>query len=428
MTALRIGSLRQSKVKEKTVIQQLRAASDDESITELYFWKIEFSQRVVDELWKVFARDYRIWNSIKVLHCTGNVDAVVRTIFHYECVLSLVLSGAETSPEALEAVNRGLEGNGSIQTIRLRSVHFAENCGHFEGLKQNNSLLELDLTGSHFSHGAVTQLADALGDNVGLECVTFDQCFFNDGEMTEIIDSIYDHPTIQHLNFGQNSAHSRALEAIADLLESEECALTSLNLSSQVLGEKEMLDMTCLGRAVFALQSNTSLRSLDISGNNFPDDAVLALSTCLIVNSNLRTLNVNDSHISEEGIKLFAKNVPNFKGLKVLNIAGNEVTENAAECLVKGLGYNRVLESLGPIEECAQQSHLIEHFLDLNMAGRRAMQIDIPLAVWPNLLARAGHMHMPVMDNDDNENGLARSGRNENVLYALLRGAALFER
>jgi len=422
MTTLRIGNLRETKVRESTVVRRLREASQDTSINELYFWQIEFTQRVVDELWKLLAGDYRIWKSIKLLSCTGHVDAAVSTIFHYECVQSLVLSGAQTSQAALQAVDRGLAHNESVKTIRLLGVHFAEEGTSFGGLAQNKSLLELDLTRSHLASGAIEALRESLPDNRGLESIKFEQCFLNDADLAGIVDSLYDHPSVRQLDFSQNSAHSRALEAIADLLASKESSLTSLNLNSQLLGEGEELDLASLAKAVAALKTNTSLRKLDISGNKYSDAAVDALVACLSKNSTLRTLEVNDSHISKRGITIFAKNLPGFASLKVLNIAGNEFGEEAAECLVRGLKYNRILESLGPIEECSK-SHIIEHFLDLNMAGRRAMQNDIPLAVWPLLLARASEMDMPVLDDE-----AIRSGRNENVLYSLLRGPALFER
>jgi hypothetical protein len=422
MTALRIGNLRDTKVRENTVIRRLRAAAEDVSVNELYFWEIEFTQRIVDELWKLLAGDYRIWNSIKLLSCTGHVDAVVSTLFHYECVQSLVLSGAQTSQAALQAVDRGLTRNQSIKTIRLLGVHWAEEGTSFKGLTQNHSLLELDLSRSHLAKGAVKALTASLAENRGLETIKFEQCFLNDDDMAEITDSLYDHPSIRHLDFSQNSAHSRALEAIADLLASDESALTSLNLSSQILGEQEELDFASLAKAVVALHSNTSLRKLDISGNKYSDSAVEALAVCLSVNSSLQTLEVNDSHISEHGIRILANNLPKFKGLKVLNIAENDFGEEAAESLVKGLKHNRILESIGPIEHCSH-SHIIEHFLDLNMAGRRAMQNDIPLALWPLLLARASDMDMSVLDDE-----APRSGRNANALFSLLRGPALFER
>jgi Ran GTPase-activating protein (RanGAP) involved in mRNA processing and transport len=422
MTTLRIGNLRDSKVRESTVVRRLREAAEDISVNELYFWQIEFTQRVVDELWKLLAGDYRIWNSIKLLSCTGHVDAAVSTIFHYECVQSLVLSGAQTSQAALQAVDRGLARNESVKTIRLLGVHLAEEGTSFEGLTQNQSLLELDLTRSHLAKGAVEALTASLPDNRGLETIKLEQCNLDDDDMTAIVDSLYDHPSVRHLDFSQNSAHSRALEAIADLLASEESMLTSLNLSSQLLGENEELNLSSLSKAVAALKTNTSLTQLDISGNKYSDAAVEALVACLSANSTLETLEVNDSHISEYGIRIFAKNLPGFKSLKVLNIGGNDFGEEVAECLVRGLKYNRTLKSLGLIEECSK-SHIIEHFLDLNMAGRRAMQNDIPLAVWPLLLARASVMEMPVLDDE-----ALRSGRNESVLYSLLRGPALFER
>ena len=343
----------------------------------------------------------------------------------------------DTTPNSVQAGSRGLEHNESIQTVRLLGVHFAEGTTTkaFEGLTQTKSLLELDLTRSHLAHGAVPQLSSALGENCSLQTIKLEQCNLTDEEMAEIVDSIYDHPTVRHLDLTQNCAHSHALESIADLLVSDECSLKSLNLSSQNSSqENEELDgWTLLAKAIDALQNNTSLTELDVSGNKYSNPAVLkAFSRCLSHNTTLQTLDINDSEISEEGIKILGRSLPSFRGLKVLNITGSEYGEEALQCLADGLRHNRILQNIGSIVDgkFGSLSHrsnatIIEHYLDLNRAGRRAMQNDIPLSLWPVLLARAGAMDM---DGDDEDKEGATAGRNETVLFSLLRGPALFER
>jgi hypothetical protein len=155
-----------------------------------------------------------------------------------------------------------------------------------------------------------------------------------------------------------------------------------------------------------------------LGGNPFLHHTAVveALARCLSVNTTLQCVDVSDSNLTEHGIRLLANQLHAFSNtLQVLNLAGNDLTERAAASLVEGLRHNRTLESLGldDISDC-DCVPMMQHFLDLNRAGRRAMQNDIPLALWPQLLARAaGRMDQMAC------------GRNENVLYSLLRGPAL---
>ena len=147
----------------------------------------------------------------------------------------------------------------------------------------------------------------------------------------------------------------------------------------------------------------------------------MALSESLSVNSSLQRLDLSNSRITEQGICTIACKLPSFS-IKELDVSGNEFSEFAAGRLAEGLSYNRTIENLGPIAK-SSKSPVIGHHLDLNIGGRRALQHDIPMAIWPLLLARAGSIDLPAQDLE-----ATGYGRNENVLYSLLRGPALFER
>ena len=117
-------------------------------------------------------------------------------------------------------------------------------------------------------------------------------------------------------------------------------------------------------------------------------------------------------HVTESGIKIFGRYLSDFKGLSILDLSDNEITEEAAISLTNGLENNFILKSLGPIEESYECSRIMQHFLDLNLAGRRALQKNVSLSIWPLLLARTSQADLSC-------------GRNENALFALLRGSAL---
>ena len=422
-TRLRIGNLKTEKITESTVRKRLKEAREKDCVTELSFYKVDFTIQILKDLQKLFCRDGRRFHTIKVFQCTGHVSEVVQMICDYSSTRTLVLSGSCLEQTTLSAVNDGLSTNQSICTLRILGGQFVTyQC--LEGLIRNCTLRELDLTGSHLSPEAANSLANSFSENRSLEVVRLEGCGLEDEAMAEIIQSISS-SNIADLDLSNNAADTRALEAIASLLLSEpSSSLRSLNLSSQQLlhvtegkdeQRKQEERLRCsVTRAVSALSANTFLKTLDISNNHFLHETsvVDALVMSLSVNRSLGQLDVSDSQITEAGIRILAEHLPSFFSLKVLNLAGNDLNERTAKWLVKGLRGNRILESLGGMTE--QGSHaLMQHFLDLNMGGRRAMQNDIPLSVWPQLLARAaGRME-------------EHNSCQANVLYSLLRGPAL---
>ena len=431
MASIRIGTLRNSKVDETTVVRHLASLTEHgedhmANLQELVFYRTQMTQPIVNQLWKLLDQ-HRSIHTIKLLSCTGHVSGVITCVCYHETVNTLVLSG-EVAPRTMKALQQGLQTNQSVQTLKLLGVQFTSKKDTilFDGISQSDSSLRtLDLTRSHLSPEAVAALAKALSQNTSLSTLNLEQCGLSDACLEQVISALSTQQTIQDLNLSQNSAHSLALEALAGLVASEDAVvpLRSLNLSHQILAsDQEELDLVSLSHAVKALHTNTCLQSLDISGNTFSDDAVRALAACLSVNTTLETLDISESEITEAGMDYFAEHFCDFKGLKTFNLSGNAWNASIGNCFAEGLENNRRLISLGPIASCPS-SRRIEHFLDLNVAGRSALQNDVSLAVWPQLLARVNDIELP-HGSEERE----QCGRNVNALYALVRGPALFQR
>jgi len=406
--SFRIGSIKQRKVSEIHVLKLLKQVRAEDDISQLYFYNIDFSERIHASLEKLLVRDGRKFSCIKLLSCSGNhLPSLVSMILDYSSAAALTLSHVQLP--TLRAVNEGLRTNQSLKALRISGSAFLDDC--LEGLICNCTLRELDFSASHLSEAAIESLSESLLTNHNLQVLKLNGCDMEDHAMAELIKCVLNNESLKELDLSNNAASSEALEMVAELIQRNH--VQKLSLSSLKLSED--LDQTILYKAIKSLETNNTLSLLDVSGNHFFDDVIYGLVECLARNSALRTLDVSEAGISEAGIKVFANNLPRFKGLTELNLAENDITEEAASSLVDGLEHNRSLYSLGPMEEEYESSHRIEHYLDLNLAGRRALQNDITLAVWPHLLARTAKAE------------LDGCGRTENCLYSLLRGPALFE-
>jgi hypothetical protein len=387
----------------------LRNVREDDGITQLYFFHIDFTDSIIQGMQKLLVRDGRRFSSIKLLSCSGNMPLVATMIMDHSSTESLTLSNSQVS--AFHAVNESLRTNQSLKVLRISGSTFLSGEAFLDGLEHNCTLKELDMCRNHLSKCAVESLSHTLSKNQGLEILKLESCDLEDHAMAEVIRSLLNHTTLTELDLSNNAASSEALEMVAQLIQRNR--IQTLSINSLLLSDE--LDPAILLQAIASLQTNTSLSYLDISGNHFSDEIVQGLAKALCVNSTLETLDVSESDINETGVKTFAKHLPRFSGMKVLNLAENDITEEAALALVAGLEDNRLLQSLGPIEEVYECTHFLEHYLDLNLAGRRALQNDISLGVWPHLLARTAQAELCC-------------GRNENALFSLLRGPALFER
>lgn len=405
--AFRIGSIKERKVGESQVRRLLKQIRDDDTINAVYFYNVEFSPRIIESMQKLFVRDGRRFSIIKLLSCSGSLSCVVSMILDYSSTSALALSNVQS--ETIQTINEALRTNQSLKILRISGATFLED--GLNGLVYNCTLRELDLCGSHISTTAIGHMSKSISKNSGLRILKLVGCDLEDHGMAQLIQCLLDHSTISELDLSNNDASSEALKMVAALIQRnriEKLSLNSMKLS-------DVPDPTYLFQAIQCIQENTSLKYLDICGNHLTDDMIYALVKCLCKNSTLKTLDVSGCHVTESGIKIFGRYLSDLKGLSILDLSDNEITEEAAISLTNGLENNFVLKSLGPIEESYECSRIMQHFLDLNLAGRRALQKNVSHSIWPLLLAKTSQADLSC-------------GRNENALFALLRGSALFER
>ena len=474
---IRIGNLRsnnvvaaaennipnENKVDNKTVGLKLLEARKDSSVNELYLCGIEFNQVTVDAVNRLFDRDthyFRRWKTIKLISCSGMVSDVLKAVLSCEKVEALVVSGNHTDLPSLQVINDNMKTNTTLRKLKLLGVPFVleehtddeieEKDPHFfEWLESNTTLRDLDLSRSHLALEAVQSLSTAMQTNTTLESLQLEECMLQDECLSKIITGITNHTALKHLNLSHNSSNTLAMNAIAELMSntsnSNNNCIETLNLSTQILvhPEHDVLDEIALAKAIAVVAGSScspTLKVLDVSGNCFSDAAVQLLTTALSQNTTLETLRINDSKISQAGIQLLAHKLPELStSLKTLDISGNDVySPEAQQALVDGLQHNRTLTSFGAMtpEEDDEENEapvavdpMVQHYLDLNLAGRRAMQDDIPLAAWPQLLTRVNNMMEQEEDEEEEEEEkFDAASRQANMLFALLRGPALFER
>mmetsp|Transcript_926 Transcript_926/g.1926 ORF Transcript_926/g.1926 Transcript_926/m.1926 type:complete len:514 (-) Transcript_926:163-1704(-) len=479
---LRIGHLGR-KVSTATVRRAVQRAQQDPNVRSIVFLEIDFA-KLVDDV-QALCWNRRGLQSLRFIGCT-HMTAILTAVCDSTVTRSLVVSGPVVEAEALRALNTGLRTNQSIQTLKLLGINFVEascvqhnnnnntsddnnndnNTHHLassssssllSGLTRNATVRHLDLSRCHFSSSqrlGVTLRACSKT----LESLNLCDCRLEDETLAEIV-NLVGTQSLRSLNMAHNAVHVHTLQALTQLLASSSssssptCALQSLNLSHGVAVVNVQGNTRCFTEALRgtlnALQHNTSLQTLDVSGNAaiWQDvTAVRALMTAVSKHTTLQSLDLSHAGLTADGMAVVAEFLPRLsqyrlKELHVLS-SGNNHRDDAVvtmyDLLWQGLQHNTTLTSLGDdddddddddeddnnynnntnttITKRTQQQLAVAHTLTMNAAGRRALTAThLPLSMWSRVLARAAAME------DDTQ-------RHDGLFGLLQQGPALWER
>ena len=156
------------------------------------------------------------------------------------------------------------------------------------------------------------------------------------GELRSVgldICSIDDHSL--SLMLGEFSRHDEACPA--GVLQ----GVTYLDISRNNIGDDG------IARLATALQANTTMQILDVSGNDgITVNGAKSLGKALSVNSSLEELNIRSTSIGDEGVAHIANALQTNTTMKVLNVSKCGISCKGAESLARALSVNSSLEKL----------------------------------------------------------------------------------
>ena len=127
-------------------------------------------------------------------------------------------------------------------------------------------------------------------------------------------------------------------------------SLTSLDLSGNAISQS---GASCLSHSLIA---NSSLTSLYLSGNIIGDDGASCLSQSLIANSSLTTLDLSGCSISQSGASCLSHALITNSSLTSLYLCENDIGDDGAACLTQALKVNCYLTNLDVSENGISES------------------------------------------------------------------------
>jgi Ran GTPase-activating protein (RanGAP) involved in mRNA processing and transport len=457
-----------------TIASVLREAKNRPHVKELTLRNVTLDDTVARAAQDLFtATDTptdttRMWSKIETIHCTGHSSRIIQATLPRTQQFSFTGSVPiahnprySLDLSSLQALGQALKECKSLTTLSLKGTRLSRPGlqAFCAGLAESDSLQTLQMSHCAMDAQDVALLASALAQNKHLTALSLAHCKWgpttttttttvnpniNNNNYTStnnnneedrhahfcrLLESLVSHPMLQSLNIYGIYCTPRAMQALSALLMRGGGAPTSTRTNTTTtttsslwhLGLKNNLrhpeDKLHVTNLLQALEHNTSLSYLQLSGNNVDDDDMEQLAQ-IVTHSNdtLRALSLTANNIGDAGIRSFARRLPDMTTLRYLDVQRNPFTDDSKTEIIAALKYNMELERL---DLDGTWDATKSFYLRLNKGGRRLLQSgnDTPLGLWPLVLERA--------------NGLP-FGRNQphahlDVLYCLVQGPAVFQ-
>ncbi|XP_068745832.1 NLR family CARD domain-containing protein 3-like [Montipora capricornis] len=145
--------------------------------------------------------------------------------------------------------------------------------------------------------------------------------------------------TLTYLNLSGNKIGDSGAAALAKAMEFNS-TLTSLALFNCKIGDSGAV---ALAKAV---ERNSTLTQLDLSGNEIADSGAAALAKAVERNSTLTQLHLSGNEIADSGAAALAKVVERNSTLTELHLSCNEIGDSGAAALAKAVERNSTLTEL----------------------------------------------------------------------------------
>ena len=187
-------------------------------------------------------------------------------------------------------------------------------------------------------------------------------------------------PKLKKLNLAGNDFFHKQTSSI-DILFTKLAVIEDLDLS------RNNIDFTKSSKIkgfITWLKKTETLEKLNLSGNATKNNVDYFCE--IIEQKKLTELNISDNKIDEDGIKKIATSLATNSTLKILDLSGNDITPAGLHALYKALENNNTLQSFGDIQinddiarilERNRQSHISQGGEDLQPARKRSRQSEV---------------------------------------------------
>jgi Ran GTPase-activating protein (RanGAP) involved in mRNA processing and transport len=277
-----------------------------------------------------------------------------------------ILNAPEMQTAAAKSMAALLKVNKTISMLKLGDIG-AVGCPFLaDGIAKNTTLIGLELTfvdKESFvnlaevlkTHPTITRLslrmenaessdastlalislaiADLLNHNKNIASISLSYNNFSDQHAEAIIRTLGSHPSLQRVNFSNNSISG---EIVAKILNANKKIV-------EVCAENNNLDMDDAFDIARALELNQYLLSLNISSNKIRNIGASGMASVLKINKSLLNLNLSWNEIEDLGASWIAAALEMNRSLITLDLSYNRIGNEGAMAILKAIKNNFVI-------------------------------------------------------------------------------------
>ena len=189
-------------------------------------------------------------------------------------------------------------------------------------------------------------------------CETMSEMLENDSESVDVYEDtlttidrqIPKHPSNKISENYESSLQKNVSLAINEITEviNCNCFLACLDISDCKLSDLQ------IGAVAIALHKTSTLKELNLSYNKIAtEETARKIASVIINNVSLKSINLNNCNLQESRIILIAEALATITSLKSIDISGNNITDNSTQSLAAVVGENMLLEQLN-LSHCFQ--------------------------------------------------------------------------
>jgi Ran GTPase-activating protein (RanGAP) involved in mRNA processing and transport len=256
---------------------------------------------------------------------------------------SLKLASIGLESTGLAELAPALYHNTSIKVLDMsdNNLDSMEAAGILQDIVcHNKSITTIDLSGNTFGYttGAVDCIAEGLGDNSTLLNIDLSSCYLRDGGVSTLAHTLGSRSTtLQKLTLGNNYIRATGVGVLLETME-HGCHITDLDLKGNYLigNEGAILLASSLGNNTLPNLTRLSLCRCCVG-----DVGIIALVSALEQNISLLNLNLGSNYyFSEQAFLALAESLPEIKTLQRLDFEWCTGLASAMPLLLVGLRKN----------------------------------------------------------------------------------------
>ena len=214
-----------------------------------------------------------------------------------------------------------------------------------EAFKQNNLLIDLDISSNFITDKASTTLAtaDLFFKKSQLQYLNISYCRWQKNSLSELLVATMNNRYLKYINLSGCSLDSGVVHYLAGTLNAND-TLEKLILANCALNSKGLISI------FVALRNLTTLRYLDLSDNQITDEAVTALAEAIFCN-HLLHLNLSNC-LQDAKSSVIVTAIANRVTFKSLDLSNNGISDEGAAFMTSAIVANKYLRHINLSNNC----------------------------------------------------------------------------